>query len=77
LIAQGWHEDAVLGCDAVDMEGLFTDECPTAQPLTVSRWVAQVALRFDTLGVPERLGLMLLCTRYLKVLIIPSVACLY
>lgn len=68
LIAQGWPKDMVLGPDPVDIDGIFTDGCPTTQPLTVSQWVAQVASRFDTLGVPERLGLVLLCTRYVKVL---------
>lgn len=57
----------IMGPDTIELDGIFTDGCLTLQPLTISRWVAQVASRFDTLGVPERLGLMLLCTRYLRV----------
>lgn len=66
-IAQGWPEDVVLGPDVVEMSGIFTDVRLTTHPITVSQWVAQVASRFDTLGVPEQLGLILLCGRYLRV----------
>jgi len=67
LIARGWPVDMVMGVDIVETSGIFTDEYQIAQPATISQWVALVASRFDSLGVPERLGLMLLCGRYLRV----------
>ncbi|KAK4904842.1 hypothetical protein LTR49_025772 [Elasticomyces elasticus] len=73
LLAQGWPIDMVIGVDVIKMNGVFTDEHQIAQPATISQWVALVTSQFDCLGVPERLGLMLLCGRYLRWLVTKSV----
>ncbi|KAK5711326.1 hypothetical protein LTR17_018453 [Elasticomyces elasticus] len=66
LLADGWPVYMVIGPDIMVMDGLFSDEYKTTPPWTLSQWVAQIASQFDCLGVPERLGLILLCGRYLK-----------
>jgi len=67
LITDGWPIDMVLGPREVDLDAVFGDLDCARPNNTVSRWVAEVVLPFDDLGVPERLGLMLLFCRFIRV----------
>lgn len=57
----------VLGPEEVDLDTVFGDNSIGTQVTTVSQWVASIVLPFDDLGVPERLGLMLLIGRLIRV----------
>lgn len=67
LISQGWPAEMVLGPEEVDLDAVFGDNSIGTQVTTVSQWVASIVLPYDDLGVPERLGLMLLIGRLVRV----------
>lgn len=67
LLAKGWPEDIVLGPTRIDTDRLFMDSVPETVLLALSQWVAHVISTFEVLGVPEKLGLMVLYCRYFKV----------
>lgn len=57
----------VLGLTEVDLEAVFCHNGVSMQPQTVSDWAVSIAQPFDTLSVSERLGLMLLISRLVRV----------
>jgi hypothetical protein len=68
-LAEGWTESVVFGTAEVDLDSIFTSKGSDPSPANVSGWVANLLQPFDDLGVPERLGLMLLLGRLLTVYI--------
>jgi hypothetical protein len=57
----------VLGPTPVDADRLLVDTAPTLSLPTLYRWIADIISTFEVLGVPEKLGLMILYCRYFKV----------
>jgi hypothetical protein len=67
LLATGWSDDTVLGPVQTDADWLFTHPGMDAVPTTLYAWIARFICTFEVLGVPEKLGLMILYGRYFKV----------
>lgn len=68
LIAKGCPIDCVLGSDVVNVSRVFC--CQPAidtAPGNIPQWTSQLADSFDTLGVPEGVGLMFLGGLLLRV----------
>lgn len=67
LSGAGWHHNTILGSARVDVDLIFSN-CVAADTLTTMyQWIAQIISSFEVLSVPEKLGLMVLYGRYLKV----------
>ena len=66
-VSAGWPEDTILGPTRVNADWLFLDNAPETVAPTRSQWIAQSISTFEVLGVPEKLGLMVLYSRYFKV----------
>ena len=66
-LLEGWPVDTVFGTTEIDLDSVFTVQDFQTQPATVSQWVASFLRASDVLGVPERLGLMLLFGRLIRV----------
>lgn len=67
LLAIGWAEDELLGPVKVDSDWLFVSHSGETVPRTMSRWISEIISTFEVLGVPEKLGLMVLYCRYFRV----------
>lgn len=67
LLTNRWPENVVLGPTRTDVDWLFIYTVQETPFLAMSQWIAQVISTFEVLGVPEKLGLMVLYTRYFKV----------
>lgn len=67
FLASGRPQNIVLGSTRVDVDWLFTQEMADIALPTIHQWIAQVLSTFEFLGVPEKLGLMVLCSRYFQV----------
>jgi hypothetical protein len=67
LLAIGWAKDEVLGPVKVDSDWLFVSHSGETVPRTMSRWISEIISTFEVLGVPEKLGLLLLYCRYFRV----------
>jgi hypothetical protein len=67
LLAIGWSSDTVLGPAQTDADWLFTQPVMDTALPTLYEWISQVISSFEVLGVPEKLGLMILYNRYFKV----------
>jgi hypothetical protein len=67
LLAIGWPSGTVLGPAQTDADWLFTQSVMDTALPTLYQWISQVISTFEVLGVPEKLGLMILYNRYFKV----------
>lgn len=63
----GWPAATVFGSAETDLESVFGVHKFPTPPSTAVRWVANLLQPFDELGVPERLGLMLLFGHFIRV----------
>jgi len=72
LLSLGWPSDMVLGPYEVELDAVFSERGSSTAATTVSQWVASTILPFEDLGVPEKLGLMLLFGRFTRWRILQS-----
>lgn len=72
LIHDGWPMETVFGPNVVEIDAVFGYVEHKMAPASVSQWLVYLAQPFDVLGVPERLGLMLLGSLFLRVSITVS-----
>lgn len=64
---EGWPIEKVFGKETINVQAFFTPEQQSIEPVTVAEWVVYATQSPDTLGVPERLGFMLLGALLLRV----------
>jgi hypothetical protein len=74
LLVDGRSEIEVLGPTRISLNWLFEDSVnDKSAHLPLSQWIAGIVATFEVLGVPEKIGLMVLYSRYLRVFTQPLI----
>lgn len=69
LLVDGRPETEVLGSTRISLDWLFEDSVnEKSVHLPLSQWIAGIVATFEVLGVPEKIGLTVLYSRYLRVI---------
>lgn len=67
MLSLGWPADLVFGAYEVELGTIFGQENSYRYAATIPQWVANVVAPLEDVGIPEKLGLMLLFGRMMKV----------